>query len=275
MNIDVRLSTRIYQLELGLLDYLFAPTAIAFGLPVTLFGSVIPLCIYASSMHSAGTTGYLLGSCLVGILYSILTLLSDAKAGGFCASVFSSQNAVIAVICYHFLCTWYLLFNVNGGGRYAAMASVLFFTQEVNQLLKKLVRRPRPSKSIVRARLTDIRAWSVNEELVAKEGMPMDTESFPSGDGAQAGALCYAAYLFGANGWVCCVATALSVWGRVYFGCHWLFDAVAGAVQGGLCTLSINAFLALDTASWSSWYIIVSLVLYEAAEAARKKLFSY
>jgi membrane-associated phospholipid phosphatase len=63
-----------------------------------------------------------------------------------------------------------------------------------------------------------------------------------------------------------------SVWGRVYFGCHWLLDAVLGALHGWANVMVLHAFLPLG-ASWGLVRLGVSLIAYEVLETARKRLF--
>jgi membrane-associated phospholipid phosphatase len=106
--------------------------------------------------------------------------------------------------------------------------------------------------------------------------------SFPSGDGAQAGALCAAAYIFGdVPPVLCALAAGLAVFGRIYFGCHWALDASAGALQGLTCTLMLHRLAPIDATLWQwgwgdgalgGWRLVIAVVLSQLAGLARKKL---
>jgi hypothetical protein len=128
--------------------------------------------------------------------YALLALQADRKAGGM------NKSSLARVGDYVFIPIWLgaLLWTSRGAELIAFAFAGTLFAQRVNQILKKLVRRPRPPKAwaqrfAYRGYWTDVRGWSVNEgseEGGAAESvgsMPADAESFPSGDAAQADAL--------------------------------------------------------------------------------------
>lgn len=159
----------------------------------------------------------------------------------------------------------------DGEERVSALLAMSFLTQQVNQLLKKAINRPRPTRSLLGGRSVDVRRWTVNEgDEVA--GMPYDGESMPSGDAAQSASLCLGAWLLGAPAELCVVPALLSATGRVYFGCHFVGDVVAGAVQGAACTLLLHHVLPCGK-GWGLRRLALSVGLYVLAEEGRKRVF--
>ena len=156
----------------------------------------------------------------------------------------------------------------RGFGMICFLVASSLLVQRVNQILKKAVRRPRPPRAwsaqfAHRGYYFDVRALSVNEGD-AKGSSPQDVESFPSGDGAQAGAFGAALVLFGQPPHAAWLLGASVAFGRCYFGNHWLSDSVAGVVQGYVCTLLLATAMggAEDHGECSYWDDDAPLILY-------------
>eukprot|EP00041_Stephanoeca_diplocostata_P011574 m.191469 g.191469 ORF g.191469 m.191469 type:complete len:302 (-) comp18593_c0_seq7:423-1328(-) len=277
LKYDEDISCRIFKWELGAgWDRILAPHGMVFGMPTSLFGMVVPLLVAAVMRHDTGLVNWLYG-CIAGCLYSIAAIADDVRCGSFSASPMSDEKVYIAVIG---LIGIYgnLVFETNGNGALFALCSTLMLTQQVNQIIKKLAQRPRPARELLKGhRGAAVRAWSVNEGACVA-GMPEDAESFPSGDAAQSGALCVAAFLMGAPALWVLPHIVGSVWGRVYFGCHWAADSIAGFLQGCIgvwCINSVLPFAQWNNADVWNWKIMTFFVLfYVGGEAMRKKVFS-
>jgi len=85
--------------------------------------------------------------------------------------------------------------------------------------MKKYFRRPRPAVEAVGEKRIDIR-------------QALKSYSFPSGDSAQAGSFAMSMYLLRDEKLWGVLSISLAVWGRVYFGCHYISDCVCGTLLG-------------------------------------------
>ena len=99
-------------------------------------------------------------------------------------------------------------------------------TVALSSVLKAALARPRPPVGATPRRRCDLRTAESNAAM-------------PSGDVAQAAAMGVALALTTRwPGWLALVpATAF---GRVYFGCHWLGDTLAGAALGSAVAASVH-----------------------------------
>jgi membrane-associated phospholipid phosphatase len=98
--------------------------------------------------------------------------------------------------------------------------------QLINRTIKQVVRRPRPPLPSPLPR----RSFAVRVPRLGDDG---DAPSFPSGDSMAAGFVGATVYLL--DGGAPYGAFFLPVWGclgRVYFHCHYVADAVVGALIG-------------------------------------------
>jgi membrane-associated phospholipid phosphatase len=241
-TIEQRL-TRLLALQLraACCSWLDAPMVLAatlFTTPVTEFAIAFPLALL---LVEPSLPWLVCGVC-PSVSYAVLALRADRRAGGM------NMSSLARAGDFAFIGVWLgaLLITTRGVEMVATAFAGTLLAQRVNQILKKLVRRPRPPRAwsdrfSYRGYWTDVRGWSVNESQEGEEAesagsMPPDSESFPSGDAAQAGMMATVLYLYGFG--VCgpavlCVLVAI---GRTYFGCHWLGDSCAGCVQGALTT---------------------------------------
>jgi len=100
-------------------------------------------------------------------------------------------------------------------------------TVAASSLLKAALRRPRPAAGATPRRRCDLRAAESNAAM-------------PSGDAAQAAALAVAlALATRAPAWL--ALAPATAFGRVYFGCHWLGDTIAGAALGATVAAAVHA----------------------------------
>eukprot|EP01043_Picozoa_sp_COSAG02_P032179 COSAG02_NODE_2140_length_9686_cov_7.536664_5_plen_317_part_00 len=241
-SIEQRL-TRMFALQVRgvCCSWLDAPMVLAatlFTMPVTEFGIAFPLALL---LVEPSLPWLVCGVC-PSVAYAVLALRADRHAGGM------NKSALARAGDFVFLGIWLgaLLLTVRGAEMVATAFAGTLLAQRVNQSLKKLVRRPRPPKAwserfSYRGYWTDVRGWSVNESSMGEEAkhagsMPPDSESFPSGDAAQAGMMATVLYLYGFGMFGPAMLCGLVAIGRTYFGCHWLGDCFAGCAQGALTT---------------------------------------
>ena len=131
----------------------------------------------------------------------------------------------------------------------AALLLGCLATVALTTVFKAAIARPRPSARALPPRCVDLRSREVNAAM-------------PSGDTAQAGCLCTLLALSAAAaggpgvgaGAAAAVAAALpppwlagalvvgaTAFGRVYFGCHWAGDTIAGAALGCAVAAAVHA----------------------------------
>ena len=116
-------------------------------------------------------------------------------------------------------------------GLLATAASVA--TVATTEPFKKQSRRDRPAHATIHPRLLNLRSLLTNF-------------SFPSGDSAQAATLGLSFFLYchyyGSSGqwvewaWLWLLLIPTVMFSRVYFGCHWIGDVLAGASIGSIVT---------------------------------------
>jgi len=88
----------------------------------------------------------------------------------------------------------------------------------ITQISKKIIKRLRPDANTLGIKMLDLRS-------------PLTNFAFPSGDTAQAAAYCYCLYLIKNNIWYLLFIPNCA-WARIYFGCHYIGDCLAGALIG-------------------------------------------
>ena len=242
-TIEIRLTKTIAMTLRGACSWLDAPMVVPatmFTSQTTIFSVALPLAV----LLVTPSLTWLVCGLVPCLAYALLALAADRAAGGV------NKSALARAGDFMFLVVWGGTLATSNTRSSAApeLVAVGFagclLAQRVNQVLKKLVRRPRPPKGWSerfshRGYWTDVRGWSVNEGVDAAQtgSMPVDAESFPSGDAAQAGVMSVLLYLYGYGVTGPTVLSLLVAFGRTYFGCHWLFCSVVGAVQGAVTTL--------------------------------------
>jgi len=85
--------------------------------------------------------------------------------------------------------------------------------------MKKFFRRPRPVLEALGEKRFGLR-------------QALNSYSFPSGDSAQAGSFAMSMYLLTGERIWGVVSITIAVWGRLYFGCHYVSDCVCGTLLG-------------------------------------------
>jgi len=85
--------------------------------------------------------------------------------------------------------------------------------------MKKFFRRPRPVLEAIGEKRFSLR-------------QALKSYSFPSGDSAQAGSFAMSMYLLTDEKIWGAVSITIAVWGRLYFGCHYVSDCVCGTLLG-------------------------------------------
>jgi len=85
--------------------------------------------------------------------------------------------------------------------------------------MKRFFRRPRPVLEALGKKRFGLRK-------------ALKSYSFPSGDSAQAGSFAMSMYLLTDETFWGVISVAIAVWGRVYFGCHYISDCVCGTLIG-------------------------------------------
>jgi membrane-associated phospholipid phosphatase len=99
-------------------------------------------------------------------------------------------------------------------------------TLALTTFFKFFVGRYRPAPHVLPFRKVNLRSLENNHAM-------------PSGDSAQAGVFMVAL----AMAWqqpLLLLAIPLTMFGRVYFGCHWIGDTIVGSVMGGLVSLGVS-----------------------------------
>jgi len=85
--------------------------------------------------------------------------------------------------------------------------------------MKRFFRRPRPVLEALGEKQFSLRK-------------ALKSYSFPSGDSAQAGSFAMSMYLLTGEKMWGAVSVPIAVWGRVYFGCHYISDCICGTLLG-------------------------------------------
>jgi len=85
--------------------------------------------------------------------------------------------------------------------------------------MKKFFRRPRPHLEALGDKRFGLR-------------QSLKSYSFPSGDSAQAGSFAMCMFLLTGQKMWGLVSITIAVWGRIYFGCHYVSDCVCGTLIG-------------------------------------------
>ena len=85
--------------------------------------------------------------------------------------------------------------------------------------MKKFFRRPRPVLEALGEKRFSLR-------------QALKSYSFPSGDSAQAGSFAMSMYLLTGETIWGIVSITIAVWGRIYFGCHYVSDCFCGTLLG-------------------------------------------
>lgn len=128
----------------------------------------------------------------------------------------------------------------------ASVATVL-----TTEPFKKSTRRDRPAHSTIHPRLLNLRSLLTNY-------------SFPSGDSAQSAVLGLSFFLYcqlgegaggGEWGWLWLLLLPCVMFSRVYFGCHWIGDVLAGASIGSAVTAAV----------WWVWLRLLRLPVWHVA----------
>ncbi len=130
---------------------------------------------------------------------------------------------LIGIMCLPSCTSWQAFFHYLQKATYCvSVSSICVF------LLKRILRRPRPSLDMTVPRKYYIRWRIANSEL----------ESLPSGDTAVAAV--FSTFFFWETGhvyfFICCCLVAFA---RVYYHCHWVGDVVFGACLGTAITSSV------------------------------------
>ena len=133
----------------------------------------------------------------------------------------------------------------------ASVATVL-----TTEPFKKNTRRDRPAHASIHPRLLNLRSL-------------LNNYSFPSGDSAQSAVLGLSLFLYCAVGqggsgsggglsWIWLLLMPVVMFSRVYFGCHWIGDVLAGASIGSAVTAVV----------WAVWLWVLKLPMWHMAGAA-------
>jgi len=85
--------------------------------------------------------------------------------------------------------------------------------------MKKFFRRSRPNVEALGIKRFELR-------------QALKSYSFPSGDSAQAGSFAMSMFLLTGEKMWGVVSITIAVWGRLYFGCHYVSDCVCGTLLG-------------------------------------------
>jgi membrane-associated phospholipid phosphatase len=100
-------------------------------------------------------------------------------------------------------------------------------TLGITTVLKRAIGRIRPAPHVLPPRLFNLRSLEKNH-------------SMPSGDSAQAGMfLMMLALGTGQPAWL--LAVPATMFGRCYFGCHWIGDTIAGSTMGAAVAATVAA----------------------------------
>jgi hypothetical protein len=167
LTLDRAVSKAVMRMELGAADYALAPPGCFFGMPPTLLGTMLPLLSYQAFATEREKLTWLC-CCMLGALYSLSALASDMRAGLMLSGTLSQQK-------YYTLVLFVQLAASPAKARMVVLISLMLFTQAVNQVIKKIVGRPRPNIELIGRRSVDVRRWSVNEGP-DKGAMPQDAE---------------------------------------------------------------------------------------------------
>lgn len=221
------------------LDCLLFVPAITFSWPASIFasGNAIAVLVVEPSWP------WFLYGVAPSLAFTAAALESERRRGLHNGLLTRAADVVFVPVAALALC-----FTTEGFNLICFLVASSLLAQRMNQTLKKLLARPRPPREWSeafrhRGYYFDVRGLTVNEGA-SRGSSPVDLESLPSGDAAQAGAFAGALSLFKAEAaaWWFVLAAPVAV-ARCYFGNHWLLDTGAGVLQGYLCALSLSVTL--------------------------------